>query len=95
MTQVALVTGTSSGMGLHTAIGLAAQGVQVVATMRDPARSGPLRDAATAAGAPVAWTDELLAGLPDERLQEEHEPDGFAGELRPYQRRGLAWLRFT
>ena len=46
------------------------------------------------AAAPAAWTDELLAGLPDERLQEEHEPDGFAGELRPYQRRGLAWLRF-
>ena len=44
--------------------------------------------------APVAWTDALLAGLPDERLQEEHEPAGFAGELRPYQRRGLAWLRF-
>jgi hypothetical protein len=40
------------------------------------------------------WTDELLAGLPDERLVEEHEPAGFVGELRPYQRRGLAWLRF-
>ena len=50
MVQGALVTGTSSGMGLHTAVGLAAQGVQVVATMRDPAKSGPLRDAATAAG---------------------------------------------
>ena len=42
----------------------------------------------------MAWTDALLAGLPDERLQEEHEPAGFDGELRPYQRRGLAWLRF-
>ena len=41
-----------------------------------------------------SWTDELLAGLPDERLSEEHEPDGFVGELRPYQRRGLGWLRF-
>ena len=41
-----------------------------------------------------AWTDELLAGLPDDRLAEAHEPDGFGGELRPYQRRGLAWLRF-
>ena len=50
MAQVALVTGTSSGMGLHTAVGLAAQGAQVVATMRDPAKAGPLRDAATAAG---------------------------------------------
>ena len=50
MAQVALVTGTSSGMGLHTAVGLAARGVQVVATMRDPAKAGPLRDAASAAG---------------------------------------------
>ncbi len=50
MAQVALVTGTSSGMGLHTAVGLAARGVQVVATMRDPAKAGALRDAATAAG---------------------------------------------
>src|SRR5690349_14015481 len=50
MSQVALVTGTSSGMGLHTAVGLAARGVQVVATMRDPAKAGALQDAATAAG---------------------------------------------
>jgi hypothetical protein len=42
----------------------------------------------------AAWTDELLAGLPDERLEEVHEPPAFVGELRPYQRRGLAWLRF-
>ena len=41
-----------------------------------------------------SWTGELLAGLPDERLVEEHEGAGFAGELRPYQRRGLGWLRF-
>ena len=41
-----------------------------------------------------SWTGELLAGLPDERLVEEHEAAGFAGELRPYQRRGLGWLRF-
>jgi SNF2-related domain/Helicase conserved C-terminal domain/SNF2 Helicase protein len=47
-----------------------------------------------AAAASPTWTDALLAGLPDERLVEEHEPDRFVGELRPYQRRGLAWLRF-
>jgi SNF2-related domain/Helicase conserved C-terminal domain/SNF2 Helicase protein len=50
-------------------------------------------DAPAASSAPT-WTDELLAGLPDDRLREELEPAGFQGELRPYQRRGLAWLRF-
>ncbi len=47
-----------------------------------------------APSAAPTWTDELLGGLPDERLREEHEPASFHGELRPYQRRGLAWLRF-
>ncbi|MET0324250.1 MAG: SNF2-related protein [Ilumatobacteraceae bacterium] len=42
----------------------------------------------------AGWTTDLLGGLPDDRLVEEHEPDGFVGELRPYQRRGLGWLRF-
>ena len=48
----------------------------------------------TDGGAAPTWTDALLGGLPDERLREEHEPATFHGELRPYQRRGLAWLRF-
>jgi len=47
---VAVVTGTSAGIGLHTAVGLARHGVRVVATMRDPARSGPLLDEAARAG---------------------------------------------
>jgi len=51
MTQVALVTGTSSGMGLHTAVGLAGEGVRVVATMRDTTNAAALRSAAPAAGA--------------------------------------------
>lgn len=51
--RVALVTGTSSGMGLHTAVGLARTGLHVVATMRDPAKAGPLRAAADAAGVEV------------------------------------------
>ena len=51
MTQVALVTGTSSGMGLHTAVGLAGKGVRVVATMRDTTNAAALRSAAPAAGA--------------------------------------------
>ena len=51
--RTALVTGTSSGMGLHTAVGLARAGLHVVATMRDLAKAGPLRAAADAAGVEV------------------------------------------
>jgi non-specific serine/threonine protein kinase len=40
------------------------------------------------------WLDDLLSGEADHRLAPAREPDGFAGTLRPYQRRGLAWLRF-
>ncbi len=40
------------------------------------------------------WIAELLAGLPDEQLEELHEPDSFVGELRHYQRRGLSWMGF-
>jgi len=47
--RVALVTGTSSGIGLHTAVGLARAGLHVVATVRNPARADPLRAAAAAA----------------------------------------------
>src|SRR6478672_4474341 len=48
--DVALVTGTSSGMGLATAVGLARAGLTVVATMRDTTRAGALRQAASEAG---------------------------------------------
>ncbi|MGI9051649.1 MAG: DEAD/DEAH box helicase [Ilumatobacteraceae bacterium] len=41
-----------------------------------------------------SWTDELLGGLPDDRLHEVSEGPCFVGELRPYQRRGLGWLQF-
>jgi NAD(P)-dependent dehydrogenase (short-subunit alcohol dehydrogenase family) len=50
MPQIALVTGTSSGMGLHTAVGLAGRGITVVATLRDPATADALHAAAAAAG---------------------------------------------
>jgi hypothetical protein len=40
------------------------------------------------------WVRSLLDGLPDERLDEAEESDRFHGELRHYQRRGLAWMRF-
>lgn len=34
----------------------------------------------------------LLRGDLEEKLEVRHTPEGFAGELRPYQRRGVAWL---
>ncbi|MGA2474083.1 MAG: DEAD/DEAH box helicase [Acidimicrobiales bacterium] len=40
------------------------------------------------------WLGGLLAGAEDRRLQSLPTPDGFAGELRPYQERGLGWLAF-
>ena len=49
MTGIALVTGTSSGIGLHTAMALAKAGHTVVATMRNTAKSEALLAAAAAA----------------------------------------------
>ena len=49
MTSV-LVTGSSSGFGLLTVVELARRGDRVVATMRDPSRSGPLQAALEEAG---------------------------------------------
>lgn len=48
-----LVTGTSSGIGLATAVTAASAGFTVVATMRDPRRARALRDAADRAGVTV------------------------------------------
>ena len=53
MSGVALVTGTSSGIGLFTAVHLAEAGFTVVATMRDTAKAGALREAASAAGVAI------------------------------------------
>ncbi|MBO9626382.1 MAG: SDR family NAD(P)-dependent oxidoreductase [Microbacterium sp.] len=53
MTDVALITGTSSGMGLHAAVHLARSGLHVVATMRDVTRADALRAAAAEAGVEV------------------------------------------
>jgi NAD(P)-dependent dehydrogenase (short-subunit alcohol dehydrogenase family) len=50
MSPVALITGTSSGIGLSTAVTTAAHGFTTVATMRDTSKAGPLRDAAATAG---------------------------------------------
>jgi SNF2 family DNA or RNA helicase len=40
------------------------------------------------------WLGDLLSGQADRRLEPMAAPDGFGGELRPYQQRGLAWLSF-
>jgi NAD(P)-dependent dehydrogenase (short-subunit alcohol dehydrogenase family) len=50
MSLTALVTGTSTGMGLHTAVELARRGFTVVATMRDTSRRDALDAAASEAG---------------------------------------------
>jgi NAD(P)-dependent dehydrogenase (short-subunit alcohol dehydrogenase family) len=48
--QVALVTGTSSGIGLAAAVAAAQAGFTTVATLREPSRDRWLREAAEAAG---------------------------------------------
>lgn len=50
MTKIALITGTSSGIGLHTAIQFAQAGMTVYASMRTLAKSEALRSAAEQAG---------------------------------------------
>jgi NAD(P)-dependent dehydrogenase (short-subunit alcohol dehydrogenase family) len=48
--RIVLITGTSSGIGLYTAISAASAGWTVVATMRDTDRAGALQGAAAQAG---------------------------------------------
>jgi len=48
--KVAVITGSSSGIGLLTAIEFAQNGYEVVASMRDPSRSERLEEAAQKAG---------------------------------------------
>ncbi|MER6300072.1 SDR family NAD(P)-dependent oxidoreductase [Kitasatospora sp. NPDC001539] len=49
-TRIVLITGTSSGIGLATAVAAARAGSRVVATMRDTGRAGTLLRAAEQAG---------------------------------------------
>ena len=51
-------------------------------------------DLSVAAVEADGWLGDLLAGAEDRRLQARPTPDGFVGELRPYQERGLGWLAF-
>jgi len=50
MKHIALVTGTSTGIGLSTAIHLAKSGFHVVATLRNLAKAGPLKERAQKEG---------------------------------------------
>ncbi|WP_394844742.1 SDR family oxidoreductase [Pendulispora brunnea] len=50
MPKIALVTGTSSGIGLSSAVGLARAGFTVIATLRDVKKAGPLRERAAREG---------------------------------------------
>ena len=51
--KVVLLTGTSSGIGLSTAVQFAQQGFTVVATMRDTTKAGPLEARVREAGATI------------------------------------------
>ena len=61
--KVALVTGCSTGVGLHTAARLAEAGWQVVATMRDTAKASALQAECTALGVSVAIDSAVAAVL--------------------------------
>lgn len=79
MSDVALVTGCSSGMGMHAAVALAAAGVDVVATMRDPSRDAALRAGAEAAGVTLSVralevTDHEAGRRLVEEVAAEHGP---------------------
>jgi NAD(P)-dependent dehydrogenase (short-subunit alcohol dehydrogenase family) len=53
MKRTVLITGASSGLGLHTAIAAGRAGFTPIATMRDLSRSGELQKAAADAGVEV------------------------------------------
>ena len=42
----------------------------------------------------TGWLGELMSGQADQLLEPVDPPAGFGATLRPYQRRGLAWLAF-
>jgi NAD(P)-dependent dehydrogenase (short-subunit alcohol dehydrogenase family) len=51
--KIALVTGTSSGIGLSTVVQLAQHGFTVIATMRDIEKGGPLQARAREVGVEI------------------------------------------
>jgi NAD(P)-dependent dehydrogenase (short-subunit alcohol dehydrogenase family) len=73
MNKVALITGTSTGIGLSTAILLAQAGFRTIATMRDPSKAAALRERAAKDGVEIevrqldvqdsASVDACIAGV--------------------------------
>ena len=78
-----------SEIDASTLLRLAAGGDSSAGDERDG--SGDVTDLVVDGG---GWVGDLLAGLPDDQLDEMIEPAGFVGELRHYQRRALSWLSF-
>ena len=78
-------------LGLGEALAMALAGSRVAELTGDDERSGLLEDAEVVARGRVAALVERIRAAAEPRVPEA-EPDGFVGELRPYQRRGLAWL---
>ena len=75
----------------HTPVELDVLGLDVSGLDAAGVSGDPDADATTV---DPSWIRSLLAGLPDEGLQEVQESVAFHGELRHYQRRGLAWMQF-
>jgi superfamily II DNA or RNA helicase len=69
-------------------------------TLAEAFRTAFATTAAQAGGIPIvgltgtSWIEQLLQQSPASHLQALSQPEGFQGELRPYQRRGLDWLWF-
>jgi len=42
----------------------------------------------------TGWVADLFADDSDVRMPEIAQPEGFQGQLRPYQKRGVSWLAF-
>ena len=62
--EIAVVTGTSTGIGFATSLHLARNGYRVFAGMRNLAKAGPLRDAAKEADLPLEVIDlDVTSGL--------------------------------
>ncbi len=77
ISNAVVVTGTSSGMGMHAAVELARRGLDVVATLRDTSRADALRAEADAAGVTLDIrqldvTDHAAAATTLEAIAADH-----------------------
>ena len=70
MQKVALVTGSSSGIGFETALALAKEGYYTYASMRDTKKSKALLEKATASSLRVLRLEQIDMGLGRGRKRE-------------------------